>query len=72
MTLTEVHGFKIKSICGTNQDPCETTSLLKMKAEKKAVKTDTGLLNFWALSWLAAWYLFSGEFIKNCDIIDSL
>ena len=61
MTLTEVHRFKINSICGSNQEPSETTSLLKMKAEKKAAVTDAGLLNFWALTWLGAWYIFSGE-----------
>ena len=61
MTLTEVHRFKIKSICGTNLEPSETTSLLNMKSDKKTVMTDAGLLNFWALTWLAAWYIFSGN-----------
>ena len=39
-------------------EPSERSSLL-MKAEKRPV-SDTGLYNAWAITWLAAWYIFSG------------
>ncbi len=39
-------------------EPSERSSLI-MKAEKRPV-SDTGLCNAWAITWLAAWYIFSG------------
>jgi len=44
----------------SDQEQAETTKLVTMAAEKKIVVSDTGLCNFWALTWLMAWYIFSG------------
>ena len=63
--VSETH--KIPSIYGatasslTEKEPGETTRLLEMSADKKVAVTDTGLCSFWALTWLAAWYIFSGN-----------
>ena len=48
----------------SDQEQAETTKLVTMAAEKKIVVSDTGLCNFWALTWLVAWYIFSGH--KEC------
>ena len=45
----------------SDQEQAETTKLVTMAAEKKIVVSDTGLCNFWALTWLVAWYIFSGQ-----------
>lgn len=42
----------------TELEPSERSSLI-MKADKRPV-SDTGLCNAWAITWLAAWYIFSG------------
>lgn len=67
---SESHHHKIPSLYGgevrgqpvgdinTELEPSERSSLL-MKAERKPV-SDTGLYNAWAITWLAAWYIFSG------------
>ena len=47
----------------TELEPSERSSLL-MKAERKPV-SDTGLYNAWAITWLAAWYIFSGGHITS-------
>ena len=63
--VSETH--KIPSIYGATasslkeKEPGETTRLLEMSADKKVAVTDTGLCSFWALTWLAAWYIFSGN-----------
>ena len=44
-----------------NQELSETSRLISdMGTDKKVVVSDTGLCNFWAITWLAAWYIFSG------------
>ena len=46
----------------SDQEQGETSELVSMAADKKLVVSDTGLCNFWALTWLVAWYVFSGEY----------
>ena len=67
MNTSEVH--KLPSIYKNrdeivkvkNKEVSETTRLIgDMAADKKVVVSDTGLCNFWAITWLAAWYIFSG------------
>ena len=67
MTTSEVH--KLPSIYNSdeivkvnNKELSETSRLIAadMGTDKKVVVSDTGLCNFWAITWLAAWYIFSG------------
>ena len=49
-----------------HQDLSEKTNLLttNMGADKTVpikLKKESGLNNFWALTWLVSWYIFSGE-----------
>ena len=66
-TTSEVH--KLPSIYNSdeivkvnNKELSETSRLIAadMGTDKKVVVSDTGLCNFWAITWLAAWYIFSG------------
>ena len=50
----------------TELAPSERSSLL-MKAEKTPV-SDTGLYNARAITWLAAWYIFSGAHSSHSSI----
>ena len=83
MTTSEVH--KLPSIYNTsdeivkvkNKELSETSRLIAdMKTDKKVVVSDIGLCNFWAITWLAAWYIFSGINVKKsfenklkCEIV---
>ena len=49
-----------------HQDLSEKTNLLttNMGADKTVpikLKKESGLNNFWALTWLVSWYIFSGD-----------
>ena len=64
MTIYDGETPRLPSIstseCVKLKEPSETTRLLDMANDKKAVTTDAGLCNFWAVVWLTSWYIFSG------------
>ena len=54
-----------------HQDLTEKTKLITTMGADKTVpvifpklKKESGLYNFWALTWLTSWYIFSGETVQ--------